>query len=151
MRALTLVFFGAVLSTAALASDGPNFSGTWKLDPLRSRFDAIKTPRDLVLKIDQQDPRINITIAGKADISEVYELSTDGTEQKLTLEGRPAKASAEWDGESLILTVTRETADGPVVETRRAKLGDKGKMLTTILTIRNKAGEKTVYGFYTKE
>ncbi len=51
----------------------------------------------------------------------------------------------------LVLTLIRETPDGPLTEVRRAKVGDKGRMMTTIVSVEGKDGSKTGYGFYWKE
>ena len=51
----------------------------------------------------------------------------------------------------MVIQVSRDMANGKEVETRRIHVGDKGKMLTTVLTVEDPAGQKSAYGFYVKE
>ncbi len=152
------VSFLAVLTLAVAgiaAAEKPNLSGTWKLDPQRSRFEAIPAPRSGILKIDHQEPKIHISVemASKTgDSTQILDLTTDGAEQKITLDGRPASAEAYWeDDRHLVIEVKRDTAGGRQVERRRMNLGDQGKMLTTVLSVKDASGQKSAYGFYVKE
>ncbi len=54
-------------------------------------------------------------------------------------------------GERLDIEMKCESTDGPVVTTRVLKLGSKGKVVTTVLTIRDKGGQKRGYEFFTKQ
>jgi hypothetical protein len=137
------------------ADEKPNLSGTWKLDMQRSRFDTIAAPKSGVLKIDHQEPKIHIAVdmaTKHGNSMETLDLTTDGAEQKVTVDGQTATASAYWeDGQHLVIQVSRDMANGKEVETRRMHIGDKGKMLTTVLTLQDPAGQKSAYGFYVKE
>jgi hypothetical protein len=147
--------FGLILlsSTLAWAQAKPNFSGTWKLDPLRSRSEAVKQPKDLVLKLQHEEPSVRLEIvrdAEKGEPAEVFELKTDGN----PIQTERATASVAWDpwkGDHLILHIERRTPTGAVTMIREIRLGDKGKMLTTILTAKDGTGEKKAYEFYVKE
>ncbi len=154
MRGLYLSVFLGALATAAWGESKPDFNGTWKMDPLRSRFQSMPAPKGQAMKIEEQEQKIKITLTSldkKTESTETLELPADGTEQKVTLDGQPATASARWEDSHLVLEVTRQTASGPVTETRRMRLGDKGKMMTTVFTVKDHSGEKTAYGFYVKE
>ena len=150
-----LWLFLAFSLLAIAAAQKPNLSGTWKLDPLRSRFDAIPAPKSGVLKIEHQEPKLHLTVdmAGKNGAStQDLDLTTDGTEQKITIGGQPATASAYWqDDQHLVIEVQRETPGGTLVESRRMHPGDKGKMLTTVFSVKDTSGQKSAYGFYVKE
>jgi hypothetical protein len=145
------------LSLGALAQTKPDFSGTWKLDLLRSRFGQIPEPKETVLKIEQQDPKLVITITNRGEggeTTETLDLTTDNAVHQETIGGQPATATAQWDqwtGKRLVWKVTQDTPDGPVVTTRRVKLGEKGKILTTVLSIKDKSGERKAYEFYVKQ
>jgi hypothetical protein len=143
-------------SALALGADGkPNLSGTWKLDPLRSRFDTIPAPKSGILKIEHQEPKIHISVdmaTRHGENTETLDLTTDGSAQKLTIDGRPATADAYWEDERhLVVEVRRDTPAGQEVETRRMHVDEKGKMLTTVLTLKDTSGQKNAYGFYVKE
>jgi hypothetical protein len=144
-----------VPATGMRANEKPNLSGNWKLDPQRSRFDTIATPKSGLLKIDHQEPKIHISVnmaTKHGDQEETLDLTTDGVEQQVTLAGKPATAAAYWEDDGhLVVQVSRDAPAGREVETRRMHIGDKGKMLTTVLTVKDSAGQKSAYGFYVKE
>ncbi len=145
--ALLLIALGS-----AWAAANPDFSGTWKLDPERSRAESATEPKNLVLEIEQQGPKITLTyIDHKGEKGDTMTLATDGTAQNVTIDGEPATATARWDDQHLVIEWTRNTPQGQVRETRRMKLGDTGKMMTGIYTVKDKEGERTAYGFYVKE
>jgi hypothetical protein len=152
---LVLVALFAFSSVGIRAAEKPNLSGTWKLDPQRSRFEAIPAPKSGVLKIAHQEPKIHISVemAGKqGESTQILDLTTDGSEQKVTIGGQAALADAYWeDDRHLVVEVKRDTSGGKQVETRRMNLGDKGKMLTTVLSVKDPSGQKSAYGFYVKE
>jgi len=143
------------VSVGMRASEKPNLSGNWKLDTQRSRFDSIAAPKSGLLKIEHQEPKIHMSVnmAGKkGDRVETLDLVTDGTEQKVTVAGQPATATAYWEDDvHLVVEVDRDLPGGKEVETRRMHIGDKGKMLTTVLTVKDADGQKSAYGFYVKE
>jgi hypothetical protein len=140
---------------ATRAADKPNLSGTWRLDPLRSRFESMPAPKSGVLKIEHQEPKIHISaeMANKhGDSAESLDLTTDGTEQKVTVGGQAGTADAYWeDDKHLVVEVKRDMAGGQHVETQRLHVDDKGKLLTTVLSVKDPAGQKSAYGFYVKE
>jgi hypothetical protein len=131
----------------------PDFTGTWKLDPLRSRSEQVAQPKELVLKIEHQEPNVRLEIlrdTGNGDETEVFELKTEGN----PIQPDTATASARWDernGDRLIIRIERRTPTGPVTMTREIRAGDKGKILTTILTAKDATGEKKAYEFYVRD
>jgi hypothetical protein len=152
-----LLMLALIAAPAAVCQDKPNFSGTWSLDLQMTRFNGVEPPKALVLKIDHQEPLIRIateteTKAGMT--TESFQLATDGTTGECEVGGHPVVAAAHWDqwtGERLVWTVKRNTADGQVEISRRAKLGDKGKILTTVATIKTPAGERKYYEFFVRK
>jgi hypothetical protein len=148
---IVFVALFAISVAGIRAAEKPNLSGTWKLDPLRSRFDAIPAPKSGLLKIEHQEPKIHIAVemAGKrGDTTQVLDLTTDGAEQKVTIAGQSATADAYWEDDRHLVV---EVKHGEQTETRRMNLGDKGKMLTTVLSLKDPSGQKSAYGFYVKE
>jgi hypothetical protein len=149
-----LVTIAAILLPGLAAQTKPDFSGTWKLDLLRSRMDEASAPKGVTMTIEHQEPKIKIgvtTVTDKGESTYTFDLSTKGTEVKQTLDGHPCAASVKWDdGESLVFLLNRETADGTVTSARRLKLGSE-KMLSTVQTLKTKAGESKSYEFYEKQ
>jgi hypothetical protein len=47
--------------------------------------------------------------------------------------------------------VKRETPQGQVEIRRRVKLGDKGRILTTVATINTSSGEQKYYEFFVRK
>ncbi len=149
----------AALSTSAImaAATKPDFSGSWQLDPLRSRYDAkVPAPKSGSLIIEHSDPNVRIeltTMTAKGPEHYSFELTTDGTEVSKTIDGKPYTALAHWgdiNGTRLVLTIKQETPSGTVETSRMMRLGDKGKILTTVLTIKDSSGQRKANEFYTK-
>jgi len=134
----------------------PNFSGSWQLDPLRTRFGNIPQPQSLVIQIEHQEPKIRIvtiTTTASGEAREMLELVTDGKPRTLTIEGHPCTATARWDwwsGTRLTVEAQREGPQGRLFHSRRFTLSPKGAYLTTILTVKDKSGEKKAYEFSVK-
>jgi hypothetical protein len=139
--------------TCVWGQNKPNYSGTWKLDPLRSRSEAVKQPKELVLKIQHHEPDLRLEIVRETDRGEqtdVLQLKTDGN----PVQAGDSTASAHWDQwnpDRLVLSIERRTPTGPITLSREIRLGEKGKTLTTILTAKEGSGEKKAYEFYVKE
>jgi len=121
----------------------PDYSGTWKLDPLRSRLEKTQVPKSLVLQIDQHDTDVRVkltSMTNKGENTEVYQ------------SGGPGQGpSVSWDDGHLVLVSQHNSPDGLVSVTRRLKRGDKGKMMTSVLSIKDKSGESTEYEFFIRE
>jgi hypothetical protein len=127
----------------AQAAPAPDFAGTWKLDTLRSRFENLPTPKSLVLQIDQQNSTVDVkmtTVTHDGESTETYQLKAPAS-----------NPSAAWDGDHLVLQCHHNTPNGPVEMTRRLKRGDKGKIMTAVLTVKDQSGVHTAYEFYVKE
>ena len=146
----------AVLGTAGVGAQQakPDFSGTWKLDTLRSRFGDVPAPKSLVFEVEQHDPAIRITrtmATHQGDSKDVLDLTTDGQPHQVSIGGQPATVTAAWDGDHLLVQIQRSTPQGQVTSTRRFRMGDKHKVVTTVYTVANGSGTTTAYEFYTKQ
>ena len=154
---LVICFLAAVAAIVHAAAGKPDFSGTWRLDPLMSRFNKeTPAPKNRTLIIDQHEPKIHIEIkteSKEGNQDEVFDLTTDGTEAKQTNSQGSSTASVVWgdvDGTRLILTVTRQSPGGKVVTERVMKLGAEGKMLTTVLAVDHPTDAPEANEFYTR-
>ncbi|MBI4907849.1 MAG: hypothetical protein HY820_29765 [Acidobacteria bacterium] len=153
--ALRLCAMTVVLGLGLLAQkpNKPDFSGTWQLDLLRTRFGAVPPPKSLVIRIEHRDPQIRIlaiTTTDKGETRETLELTTDGKQLSQLEQGQPCMAAARWDqwtGTRLVVDVNK----GSTSRSRRYTLGTKGKSLTTMLTLKDGSGEKKVYEFFLRQ
>ena len=111
MEPRKLAFFPAlVLSLLSVglfveAQSKPSVSGTWKMNAAKSKFER-GGPKAITIKLDQQEStlRESVTITndqGEQTLNFTYTL--DGKESLQQLEGQQIKATAKWEGESLII------------------------------------------------
>ncbi len=152
---LKLALLGS-LTIVSLAQTKPNFSGEWKLDTMRSRLDPKADWKSATMKIDHAEPKIKIDMdadTGHGRRQYTLDLQTDGTESQQTIDGNSCKTIAHWGtrtGERLQIDTTCAAGSGTIVTSREMKLGSKGKILTTILSIKDGKTQKRSYEFYTK-
>jgi hypothetical protein len=72
---------GAGAADKPKASDKPNYSGEWKMNPAASNFGQFPPPNSFVRKIQHTDPALKIVedqAAGGADSTTARKLTTDG-------------------------------------------------------------------------
>ena len=92
-----------------------------------------------------------VTATGPQNYS--FELAMDGVEVPKPIDGKTYTALARWgdiDGTRLVLTIKQETPSGSMETSRVMRLGDKGRILTTVLTIKDSSGQRKANEFYTK-
>src|SRR5574338_110715 len=121
MRNIQWLALAAMLAMTAWGQSKPDFSGTWKLDPLRSRFDKVQAPKESTMKIEQQGDQIHATINTKSKDNDITETFTSAapaaSSQTATAPAaQPGAGTIAWDGNHLVLQITRTTPEGSVTE-----------------------------------
>jgi hypothetical protein len=138
---------------SAQAADKPDLTGAWQLDVQRTRFGEIAQPKSLVIQIEHHEPQIRIvavTATDQGETREVLDLVTNGTQRAQASHGQACLAAAHWDKWSstrLVVSVDCNTKSS----SRRYTVGAKGKLLTTVLTIKEGSVEKKAYEFFVKQ
>ena len=138
------VFTIAAFASLGIAADKPNFTGSWKLDPDKSTFGPIPPPSSMTRKIDHTDPALNLTedrSGPQGDQTLVFKYSTDGKETTNELMGNPVKATAVWDGGSLVINMKADFGGNEIKLTDKWTLSDDGKTLTDAQHIAAPQGE----------
>jgi hypothetical protein len=144
--ALTLV------GGTATAQDHPDFSGTWKLnaiksDAMRGRGGQMGAPREILQTINQTADELTIEQEmGQNARKLTYHL--DGTEStNAGMRGGESKSTAKWDGKKLVIETTA-TFEGPngsmTMKSKEIRtLSDDGKTMTVTTTTESPRGTNT--------
>lgn len=156
MKSILYAFILVTAAASLLAAGGkPDFSGTWKLDPLRSRFSKdLPAPKELTLTIEHHEPKLHVHLKmdgrrGAEDVA--FDLTTDGAESQQAGSGGTYTASVRWgdiDGTRLVLTIKEQSPSGTVTASRVMKIGANGKIMTTVLTEQDGKGTERADEFY---
>jgi hypothetical protein len=143
---------GAMAAEKPKASDKPNYSGEWKMNPAASNFGQLPPPSTFVRKIEHTDPALSIVedqSAGGAQSTTTRKLTTDGQAASLELNGFPAVCSAVWDGKDIVATTNLESAG--LKFTDRMSLSPDGKTLTSKVQIATAQGNGDVTIVFDRE
>ncbi len=116
-------------SSMIAAQTKPDFSGVWKMNRQKSKFEALENIRDIVTKIEHKEPSFSefmtiTSIDGDQTVEAKY--TTDGKETAVKFPSGSAKATAKWEGDAL--TVEWKTEAFNV--RRKYTLSADGKTLT---------------------
>jgi hypothetical protein len=117
------------ITVPLVAWQKPNFTGTWRMDPSRSRFGTDRTPKSLVWEIQHRDPILKLTEIEPSD-RRSEEVTTDGTPQKsnIMLSEIWMETRARWKAETLEWIRTSNLPKEVVVDAWT--LSKDGKTLT---------------------
>src|SRR5262245_20415795 len=99
--ALMIAAIICLCASIATAQTKPNVTGTWKMNPSKSKFEG-GGPSGITAKIDQKDDSYieTITVTGDGgDQSVEGKYATDGKEIDVQLGPNGAKGSAKWEGD----------------------------------------------------
>ncbi|SRR5579885_348854 len=124
----------AVLAGAALAADKPNFSGEWSLNLDKSNLGPMPPPTSMTRKVDHSDPALNFTEAvvgsPQGDQTVTIKVTTDGKESTNQMMGNPAKTTAKWEGNDLVISMSMDFQGTEIKLTDKWSLAEDGKTLT---------------------
>jgi hypothetical protein len=148
------LLFGLALTLAAgtaTAQDHPDFSGTWKLNLIKSdaapgRGGQMGAPREVTITISQTATELTLEQSmGENTMKSTYFL--DGRESTNANRRGETKSTAKWDGTSLVIQGT-STFEGPngsmTIKTKEVRtLSDDGKTMTVTTTSESPRGTNT--------
>jgi hypothetical protein len=139
--ALMIAAIVCLCGSIAAAQTKPDFSGSWKMNREKSKFER-GGPDDLLIKIDHKEPTFAedwkiSTPNGERSFQAKY--TTDGKETEQEVLGRTSKTSAKWDGDALIIEFKSE---GGFFK-RKITLSADGKTITKVVTQSPRDGEHT--------
>jgi len=145
------LLFGVVaLLATSQANAKPNFSGEWKLNASKSEFGPLPAPSSRTDKITHSDPSLKVTttsVGPQGEVSLKLAYTTDGQESTNDLRGNPAKSTAKWDGDALVIVTKAKFQDNDITLTDKWTLSEDGKTLTIdrkIVAPQGEFGQKTV-------
>jgi hypothetical protein len=128
----------AVSCAAAIASEKPDFSGTW-------RAEGSDPTSDITIHQDEN----KVSISGPANVKDRTDIScnTMGKECEATIDGRDAKVSYWFNGPTLVETVIEGRDKDKVTKTRRTLSDDGRKLYVEVIPIMpaGKAATKLVF------
>jgi hypothetical protein len=136
---------GAAAADRPKASDKPNYSGEWKMNPATSNFGQFPPPNSFVRKIEHADPTLSLVedqSAGGTQSTTTRKITTDGKLAALELNGYAAQCSAVWDGKDIVATTNMESVG--LKFTDRMSLSADGKTLTSKVQISSSQGDGEV-------
>jgi prophage tail gpP-like protein len=130
--AAALVLAGAPLG----AQQQPNLSGNWKMNQVKSDFGPAPAPDVFTRKIVHAEPAITIDEVQTSPLGEQAtsrKITTDGKEGTFEVSGAQVKATAKWEGNTLVV-VSTVPAIG-ISYNDQMSLSPDGKVLTSVVKL----------------
>ena len=136
MNNLAKLFLSLSLFAAAAlsAQTQPNFTGTWKLNTVKSELGTGGVTA-LVVDFDHKDPVLKYTAKGTAGGQDFEQTETITTDGKTSRDSQGINVKAHWDGTTLVAEGTGD--DGSMTYISRLTLADDGKTITRVVTQRD--------------
>jgi hypothetical protein len=136
MRTVIVLLLLLVPATTALGQQRPDFSGEWSLDRAASSLQGdMAAVESGVIRIRHREPSFGFsrTFVIKAQpIDGSFDIQTDGREIVQNNRGLSSRARMEWQGNSLLLTVTIDAPRGMVSNIVRYELLDDGRSMRAV-------------------
>jgi hypothetical protein len=159
---LMVTVMGTVAVAVALAQTAsaskPDFSGSWKLNLVKSEFGQVPQPTSETNVVTQTGDDFSLAVTQANEMGTVNYLisfKAGGTETPVAKDAFPANADfkilsskAEWQGNVLVLTQKATYQNGAVDVLARFMLSDDGKVLTKLTNYATDQGEfdtRTIY------
>ena len=152
-------FLAAVLAAALVvagaplrAQQKPNFSGNWKINQVKSNFGGVPAPETFTRKIVQTDSSITIDEVQSSPLGEQQtsrKMTTDGKESTFDVGGADVKATANWEGSTLI-AITKVDVLGMTYNDRMS-LSPDGKTLTSVVKLDTPQGALDITVVFDKQ
>jgi len=135
-----LLFAALMLSVAANASDP--LSGTWKMNPAKSKYSPGPAPKEVTVKVEADEKGIKIDAKGtEADGTAIhveYNAKFDGKDYPVTGVGYADTVMAERIDANTVKTTMKK--GGQVVMTVTAVVSKDGKTRTSTFTGKDSKG-----------
>ncbi len=131
------VFFGilmvGLMASVTEAQRRPDFSGVWKLDPVKSDFAGEGVPTSKIDRIEQKGNKLDVTTDEVMSGNPVHGAShytLDGKECVNDVLGNPLKASVTWDRAVMVMRTWGKFGDVDVLLIDKWSLSPDGKVMT---------------------
>jgi hypothetical protein len=134
----------AALLAGSTAQAKPNFSGEWKLNVSKSEFGPMPPPASRTDKITHADPNLKVSTTQASQAGEGtfdFKYTTDGAETTNEIRGTPAKCTAKWEGDDLVITTKASFNGNDITLADKWSLSEDGKTLTINRHIKSPQGE----------
>jgi hypothetical protein len=152
-------FLAGILAAAVIvaasplgAQQKPNFSGNWKMNQVKSNFGAVPAPDTFTRKIVHAEPSITIDEEQATPIGlqqTQRKMTTDGKESTFDVGGADVKATANWEGSTLLLVTKVDIAS--LSYNDRMSLSPDGKTLTSVVRVDTPQGSVDVTVVFEKQ
>jgi len=137
MRRKQLIAFFCVTTVAAFAAHRADFSGSWQLNPEKSKNVGMMSQMKMIQAIEQSETALDVTthttFRGNDDDRKTHYDLTGKPAGNETPMGGSAETVTQWQADKLVTTWTSESAvaGGPkVVRTETRSLSPDGKTMT---------------------
>lgn len=135
----------AAVLFSSLALAEPNFTGTWKIDPERSRYGDLPLPDKLVSKIEHKGSALRVSTeqsGGMAPGKAEYRYDTSGKESVNKIRSNELRTVLRWEGETLHFSHRLEFQGTEKVEMRDEwRVSADGAELTQVRRVKTPGGE----------
>jgi len=151
---LTGLLAAALIAAGApvRAQQKPNLSGNWKMNLMKSNWGAAPAPNSFTRKIVHTEPSISIDEEQDTPLGlqkTARKLTTDGKESTFDVGGAEVKATANWEGSTLLVVTKVDVAD--VSYKDRMSLSPDGKTLTSVVHVDTPGGAVDVTVVFDKQ
>jgi hypothetical protein len=151
-RLFAVIALALPLAASPAAQQKPNFSGNWTINQVKSNFGGVPAPDTFTRKIVHAEPSISIDEEQATPIGVQQtqrKMTTDGAESTFNASGADVKASAKWDGNTLVVVSNVEIAG--MTYNDRMTLSPDGKTLTSTVRLDTPQGSIDVIVVFDKQ